>query len=79
MTQDEANKVAAVIRTADGGCSSCVSELCRRMTAAGLGFDFTMTGRNVEEVVQPDWSDDPDDGYTQPWPEVVANPAEPVA
>lgn len=72
MTQAEADAIAAVIRTADGGCSVCVRDLCRRMTDAGLGWAFAMTGRDIEVMDQPNWSDDPDDAETRTYPEVVA-------
>lgn len=64
MTQDEANKIAAIIATADGGCSVCVENLIRRMNSADLGFTFKQTGADIEE--QADWSDDPEDTVTYP-------------
>jgi hypothetical protein len=72
MTQAEADAIAAVIRTADSGCSVCVRGLCERMTAAGLGWTFSMSGRDIEVIEQPDWSTDPDDAETRTYPEVVA-------
>lgn len=74
MTQEEADKIAAVLRTADSGCSTCVRDLCERATAARLGFRFEMTGQTVEVREQPDWTDDPEEARDRHHPEVVARP-----
>lgn len=76
MTKEEADKIAAVIRTADNGCSQCVRDLCDRMSRAELGFAFTVYG---EESVteQPDWSDDADDAISHFWPIVVVTQGRP--
>jgi len=44
MTKDEADKIARVIATADGGCSVCISNLCELLNEADLGFSFEMEG-----------------------------------
>jgi hypothetical protein len=47
MTREEAVKVADIIRTADGCCIHCASDLADQLTAAGLGWEFTIV--NVVE------------------------------
>ena len=74
MTQDEADKIAAVIRTADNGCPFCIQNLCDRLNRSGLGFVFERTDGQVTERNQPDWSDDPEDAFELEFPEVVARP-----
>lgn len=71
MTQEEADKVAKIIRTADGGCPVCVGSLCERATAAGLGFRFEETGERVAEP-DPEWPDAPE--FWSSFPEVIASP-----
>lgn len=74
MTQEEADKLAAAIRTVDGGCSVCVSNLCERLNAMGFGFIWTVDG-DEDVVEQPEWSDDPEDASTHYWPVVTARKA----
>lgn len=59
MTMEEAEKLAAIIGTADGGCSTCVEDLARRAAIAFPEFRWTPTRGDLVE--QPDWSDDPED------------------
>lgn len=59
MTLDEAKKVADVIATADEGCAICVDNLCERMTAAFPQFQFARSDDGL--MIQPAWSDHPDD------------------
>jgi hypothetical protein len=76
MTQDEADKIAAIIRTADNGCSHCVDKLLERLNAAGLGFVFSYEGE-ITIVEQPEWTDDLDWAVTMTCPNVTAAPAAP--
>lgn len=52
MTLEEARIVAAIMGTADSGCSSCASELLARLAAAFPQFVWTMKGEAVEPA---DW------------------------
>lgn len=38
MTPEEATKIAALIATADGGCTNCANGLAQQFTEAGFGF-----------------------------------------
>lgn len=42
MTREEAEKIAAVIATADGGCGPCVSSLCELMSKAFPAFEWAI-------------------------------------
>lgn len=49
MTLDEAEKLAKIFLTVDGGCSSCIAGVCEEATTAGLGFTW-----NHHEVIVSD-------------------------
>jgi len=70
VTQEEADKLARVISTADGGCYACVTDLCRRMTAAGLGFSFQIFAGTI--TINAEWTDDPE--FAEIYPNVIAKP-----
>jgi hypothetical protein len=40
MTLEEAKKLASIFETADGGCPSCIRDICRQANEAELGFKF---------------------------------------
>lgn len=42
MTLEEAQKIAEVISLADGGCGTCVKELCEALNQASLGFTWNI-------------------------------------
>jgi hypothetical protein len=71
MTQAEADKIAMIISTADGGCPHCVRDLCDAANGQSLGYVFSMTG--AERFVPWPWSDDQTLGDR--FPEVVASPS----
>lgn len=48
MTREEAEKIAAVIATADHGCSQCVADLCEHLNSAGLGWLWAPRGCEPE-------------------------------
>lgn len=50
MTIDEAKKIAAIVATADGGCSECVKDLCLRLNEAFPEFVWEMVGFQEVEV-----------------------------
>jgi hypothetical protein len=54
MTQDEANAIARVIETADGGCDVCIRRLCDELNAADLDFEFTMIDLEQDTVCEQD-------------------------
>lgn len=74
MTQEEADKIARVVRTADKGCGVCVRNLVERLNDAALGFVFSIPDDDptVEETVQSGWSNDPEDVDINEWPNVIA-------
>ena len=43
MTLDEAQKLADIISTADGGCSDCVGDLIKRLNDSFPTFVFEVT------------------------------------
>ena len=61
MTLEEAQKVARIVGTADGGCRSCCNALVDQLNKVSLGFRFTRTDEWHSE--QPDWSNDPADAF----------------
>lgn len=71
MTQEEADKLCAIIRTADGGCSVCVASLCHAINEASFGFTFHIDG-HIEVICVPSWSGDPEDADTRRYPNVAA-------
>jgi len=74
MTQEEAEKIANIIRGADNGCSVCVGSLCDALSAAGLGFVFTDGPR--EEVRIPfDYGNPEEDYYSSYRPIVTVTPS----
>jgi hypothetical protein len=38
VTQEEADKLAAIFAMVDNGCSVCVRNVCQRASDAGFGF-----------------------------------------
>jgi hypothetical protein len=40
MTDNEAQKLAAVFVTADGGCAPCVRAICEEASESDLGFEW---------------------------------------
>lgn len=44
MTEREAQQVAAILATADGGCSNCVERLVELMRRRFPGFSWTYDG-----------------------------------
>jgi hypothetical protein len=52
MTQEEAEKVASVLLTADGGYQTCIDNLFEKMTTL-----FPEIKWNELEKVEPFWSD----------------------
>lgn len=47
MTREEAEKIAAVILTADGGCVVCIRDLANELNQSNLGWTFQL-GRDDE-------------------------------
>lgn len=67
MTQQEADKIARVLSTADGGCSNCVVNLCEEINKEKLGFRFGMTGEKRFEQ----WEGE-EEGLGHQFPRVIA-------
>jgi hypothetical protein len=61
MTIDDAQKIAKIIGTADGGCSNCVGDLVERLSKMFPSFRWIITDEHQME--QPDWSEDPEDTH----------------
>lgn len=49
MTNDEAEKIAKIISTVDGGCAYCIDSAIERLNAAGLGWQFERSGGEWKE------------------------------
>lgn len=69
MTQEEADKIARVIGTADGGCDTCVGDLVELLNGADLGFQWAATGKVAKYPVHEE------DEYYQTMIVVTATPA----
>lgn len=54
MTRAEAEAVAGVAVTVDGGCSHCVGNVCESLTGQNLGWAWTM--REVKREVSAEES-----------------------
>ena len=61
MTLEEAQTIALIAGTADGGCSTCVSNMLKRLNAAFPEFTFSISNGIKATYEKPDWSNDPDD------------------
>lgn len=57
MTPEEAQTIARIAGTADGGCPNCVSDIVERLNKAELGYVWTMTDETYMEPAG--WYDDP--------------------
>lgn len=68
MTLDEANKLARVAASADGGCSVCVKAICEELSNAGLGYVWTAHNEkkwpdeNLNEMLGPLVTVEPQNG-----------------
>lgn len=60
MTKDEAEKIAAIIATADHGCSACADDLAMKMTEAFPKFEWRWVHDEGTVVVRPagGWAED---------------------
>lgn len=58
MTEEEARKVAFIVATADGGCSTCVTHLTKRLLKSLPGHDWAslvaLYDENKGELEEPD-------------------------
>lgn len=61
MTIEEAEKIAKIAGTADGGCSSCVGGICERLNDAAFGFVFTPTDEAQPPEPYDEYDTDPED------------------
>lgn len=52
MTDEEAEKIASIIATADGGCFVCVGELAEQLNEAFPEFVWTPGERDVVTVTR---------------------------
>ena len=50
MTHDEAKKIAAIVSTADDGCSRRVNELCELLSAAFPEYRWRLAANEAEEA-----------------------------
>lgn len=58
MTQEEAEKIARIVSTADGGCPTCIARLISRLNGAGLGWTFHRVSGEWTERPADDLEDD---------------------
>lgn len=61
MTLEEAEKIAKIAGTADGGCPSCVGNICERLNEAAFGFVFTPTSEQQPPEPRDEYDTDPED------------------
>lgn len=59
-----AKKIGEIISPTDGGCHHCVGGLIDRLNSAFPEYDFFISDDKF--LVQPDWSDDPEDAQSYP-------------
>lgn len=74
MTQEEASKLAHAIRFIDSGCDTCIRNFCNKLNSSNLGFNW-IVGSGESIIIQPDWSDDPEDAFQMSLPTVTAEPS----
>lgn len=55
MTLEEAQKVAAILAKADGGCSNCYNDLMESAQEAFPAFEWTSTSRGPDVQGRADW------------------------
>jgi hypothetical protein len=72
MTLEEAEQVARIASTCDGGCSHCIPELVGRLNAAFPAFVFEY--REDERWHEPDPHGFNEDGFK--WPVIAVSNAQ---
>jgi hypothetical protein len=72
MTKEEADGIAMLISTADGGCSVCIGNMLIRANKLKLGWTFSETNETWREY----WdSTDPEDYEYSTFPLIKAEPS----